>query len=60
MIGAQAPKPPFQFIILKSILYENCGGGFCSFTNVGFIILALLSASHGGSCSLFSSVKFRD
>ncbi len=32
MIGGKPPKPPSKFIILKSILYQNCGGGFCSFT----------------------------
>ncbi len=26
MIGRQAPKPPFQFVIFKSVLYPNCGG----------------------------------
>ncbi len=31
MIEGKPPQPPFQFIILKSILYQNCGGGFYSF-----------------------------
>ncbi len=31
----------FQFIILKSILYQNCGGEFCSFTKYYGVIKCL-------------------
>ncbi len=38
----QTPNPPFQFIILKSILYQNCDWGFCSFTHNAIQVLIVI------------------
>ncbi len=50
MIGGKPPNPPFKLIILKSILYQNYGGGFCRVILVVlpvhyFLVFHLLTSS---------------